>query len=107
IEHVLKEQAFAQTGLVDQETALKVGKLMQAQMLITGSIQQGGVRLRITANFTDVQTGEVKDSRQVTGADIFDLQDQLAGLFIKGQNVTVTAQQQQRVEKVLKSTADL
>lgn len=107
IERVLREQGFAQTGFVDTATAVRVGKLVQAGVLITGSIQVFGPKLRITANFTDVQTGEVRDSQQVTGTDIFELQDQLASLFIKRQNVTVTPIQQQRVEQVIKSTASL
>lgn len=106
IEHAIKEQALATTGLVDAGSAVKVGKLLGAQVLVSGSIQVFNGQIRIVANFIDAQSGEVKDSKEVTGANIFELQDQLAGLFIKQQNVTVTAEQQQRVASVLRSTAD-
>jgi len=109
IERVLKEQGFQQTGLVDADSAVKVGKLLGAQALITGSMQVSGRKVRLVANFIEVTSGQINDSQKVTGSldKIFDLQDQLAGLFIKNQSVTVTAKQQQRIHKVLKSTASV
>ncbi|MBV8084871.1 MAG: tetratricopeptide repeat protein [Chloroflexi bacterium] len=104
VANILKEQAFAQTGLVDPASAVKVGKILQAQVLVAGSIQSFNGQMRITANITDVESGEIKDSKQVTGTNIFDLQDQLAGLFVKEQQVTITPEQQQRLDRAVKST---
>jgi len=113
VDRIIKEQALAQTGLVDPKTAVKLGKLVGAQALISGSIQSVGSGddrpIEITANFVNVETGQITASKQVKGTlkGIFDLQEQLAGLFIKNQSVTVTPEQQQRIEKVLKATANL
>lgn len=109
IERIIKEQAFQQTGLVDPASTVKVGKVLGAQSLISGSIQATGEKIRIVATFVDIKTGQVNESHKVTGIldEIFDLQDQLANLFIKVQKVQITSQQQQRVDKVLKSTKNL
>lgn len=113
IEQVIKEQALAQTGLVEPRTALPVGKLLQAQTLVSGSIQTAGKgetrQIVIVANFIDVKTGEITQTLKVRGVlqDIFDLQEQLANLFVKSQQLTTTADQAQRMNKVLKSTGSL
>ncbi len=109
IDRIIKEQAFQLSGAVDPESAVKVGKLLGAQTLISGSIQVAGGSIRIIANFVDVESGKVNDSQKVTGSinNIFDLQDQLAGLFLKNQNIKVTTEQETRLTKSFKSTYNL
>lgn len=109
IDRVIKEQALSQTGLVDAKTTVPIGKLLQAQTLVSGSLQTAGTEVQLIANFIDVKTGEIKETQKVKGPlpSIFDLQEQLTGLFLKQQQVTVTPEQQQQIVKVLKSTTDL
>jgi len=109
IESILQEQQFAQTGMVDTQTAVAVGKIVGAQSLITGNILKAGNLVRITAHFTDMKTGQIGQSEVVTGPldSIFDLMDQLARKFIEASGVQVTAEQQQRVSAVTKATASL
>lgn len=109
IDRVIKEQALALTGLLDPGAAVKTGRLLGAQTLMTGTIQAVGDQIRIAASFTDVQTGQIRDSQQVTGllTDIFDLQEQLAMRFIRAQKAAVTPEQQRRLQKVLKATSSL
>jgi len=113
IDRIIKEQAFAQTGLVDAKTAVPIGKILQAQTLVSGSLQSAGTgdsrEVMVVANFVDVKTGEIQDTQKVKGQlkNIFDLQEQLVGLFVKNQKVEVTPVQQQRIDKVVKSTTSL
>lgn len=77
-ENILKEQAFQKSGFVDQESAIKLGKLIGAEVLVVGSIQYDAGMYRITSRMTDVETSKVIKSVQVTGNNIFDLQDKIA-----------------------------
>ncbi|MEK7431509.1 MAG: CsgG/HfaB family protein, partial [Cyanobacteriota bacterium] len=88
-ENILKEQAFQKSGFVEQENAIKLGKLLGAEILVAGSIQYSAGNYRLTARLTDVETGKVLKSVQVTGNDIFDLQDKIAIEIIKANNIKI------------------
>lgn len=59
IESILKEQALAQAGVIENETAQKVGQLAGAEYIITGEINTVGNQLRIDAHLLKVATGQV------------------------------------------------
>lgn len=63
LESVLKEQALSMTGLVDSSTAQKVGDLLGAEFVISGTISQSGKWLRIDAKIIRVSTGQVKSEK--------------------------------------------
>jgi tetratricopeptide (TPR) repeat protein len=109
ITQAIREQAFQQTGLADTKTAQKLGKLLGAQVMITGRVQVAGGRVRLTGTFVDIQTGVIKQAETVTGDldHVFDLQDELAQAFVRQQGVAVTAEQWQGATATLKSTASL
>jgi TolB-like protein len=60
LEAVLQEQALSMTGLMDSATAQTVGKLVGAQYIISGRINQSGKWIRIDARIIQVATGQVK-----------------------------------------------
>ena len=60
IEDVLKEQALSMTGLVDSSTAQKVGNMLGAQFVLTGTINKAGGWTRIDAKIIKVSTGHVR-----------------------------------------------
>jgi TolB-like protein len=60
LEAVLQEQALSMTGLMDSATAQTVGKLLGAQYIIVGRINQSGKWTRIDARIVQVATGQVK-----------------------------------------------
>ena len=60
LESVLNEQALSMTGLMDSSTAKTVGKMVGAQYIIGGKINQSGRWIRIDARIVQVATGEVK-----------------------------------------------
>ncbi len=76
---VMEEQALQLTGAVNDETVIKIGKLLGADYLIVGAFQKMGDTIRLTARFVEAESGSIKESAKVTGRidDIFDLQDQI------------------------------
>ncbi|MFN8672559.1 MAG: tetratricopeptide repeat protein [Candidatus Sericytochromatia bacterium] len=88
-ESILKEQAFQNSGFVDQENAVKLGKLVGAEILVVGSIQYIDGIYRITSRLTEVETSKVIKSVQVTGNNIFELQDKIALEIIKANNIAL------------------
>ncbi len=68
IEAVLKEQALAQSGVLNSEEAQQVGRMLNAELVLTGEITRPGNRLRIDAHIVRVESGEVFGEK-VTGPD--------------------------------------
>lgn len=102
LDKALKELNFSQTGLVSQETAKKLGKLIGADYALFGSITKFGTNrttIVIDATIIDVQTGEVKYVESVRGTDensIINLLDKLSVMII---NDLVPSEEQQPVVK--------
>lgn len=63
--HVRKatgEQRLGMSGLVDPETAAKVGKLVGARYVLVGSLNSLGGEITIESRLVDVETGVVLES---------------------------------------------
>lgn len=87
IENVLKELGFQQTSFTDKEQ-IRIGKLSGVDILVFGTIQKSNNNYRINVNFTDVQTGKIIRTFQVTGAEIFELQDKLSSEILRESKIT-------------------
>ncbi len=59
IQKILKELELSQTGLVSDENAVKVGKVIGAKMLITGKLYPKADNYEIFLKLLRVETGEV------------------------------------------------
>ncbi len=79
LEDVLKEQQLQGTKAFDKATAVKVGKLVGAQYAIHGSLIVSGSELRVDANVTSVEKGDVVASASATDQKdkVFDLEQKL------------------------------
>lgn len=107
INSVMKEYALQQSGFVDKKTTVKLGKLIGAQILITGSIQTFNDQFRINNKFIEVETGKVLKAKQVTGNNIFELQDRLAQEIVNDSNITLTEEIKNDIKKVTHATNNL
>ncbi|MFN0197696.1 MAG: DUF4350 domain-containing protein [Planctomycetaceae bacterium] len=67
IENILKEQKLSLSGLVDPQTAVQVGQLLQAERLLVGSFLEVGTDLGIQVRLVDTQSGSVVASERVSG----------------------------------------
>ncbi len=89
---VLGEIALGQSGAVNEKTAQQAGKLVGAQVMVTGAYQKSRNDIRITASLTDVETAGILGSLSVTGniRRIFDLQDEIAVKLLGALKVSVS-----------------
>lgn len=83
LEMVLQEQELSLSGIIDQNTAVKVGKLAGARYALLGSIVIIKGQIRISCRIIDVQTGEIVYAKSTYGdlSDIFELEEQLVYLI--------------------------
>lgn len=59
LDKVLKEQELMLSGIVDDATAVKVGKLAGAELLIVGTLYKKGDRYELYLKLLRVETGEI------------------------------------------------
>jgi TolB-like protein len=79
LEAVLNELKLQQSKAFDKATAVKVGKLIGAQYLVTGSLLLQGDKLRIDARMISAEGGKDVTAASVTGDKdkVFDLEQDL------------------------------
>jgi TolB-like protein/tetratricopeptide (TPR) repeat protein len=65
LEVILQEQKLSSTELIDKNTALRLGKLVAAQSIVTGSIIETGTGTEIVARLVDTETSEILASEDV------------------------------------------
>jgi TolB-like protein len=63
---VLEEQALALSGLMDSTNAQKIGKMLQAEYIIFGSIHELAGQYRIDASIVKVRTGQIQSEKVVS-----------------------------------------
>jgi TolB-like protein len=92
LEAILKEQKLSNSKNFDPNTAAKVGKLLGAQIILTGGYFDMMGSLRIDARFIDVETGKILKSDGVDGetASFFKIQKQLSWKIIKNMDTKIT-----------------
>ena len=75
----IQEIKLGMTGLIREETIVKVGKITGANLIFTGSYLISGNRIRVNAKLIRVDTGQIEKSIKIDGVleKIFDLQDRI------------------------------
>lgn len=75
----LNELQFSQSEFVDPQTRAALGKVKGAEVVVIGAWQASGEKLRLTARYVDVETGEILSTAVVDGTveDAFATQDKL------------------------------
>jgi serine/threonine protein kinase/tetratricopeptide (TPR) repeat protein len=86
---------------LDESLAIDVGRRLGATWVVVGGFQRLGGLVRITANFVDVETGEVRRTVKVDGriGDIFALQDKIVFELSQGLNVALRGTEIADIEK--------
>jgi TolB-like protein len=67
LEEVVREQSLQLSGRVDESSAVRVGRLAGATVLLTGSMTTVGSTLRLDVQFVGVERGVVLDSASAEG----------------------------------------
>jgi TolB-like protein len=85
IKQALNEQALQMSGAIDTKSAIELGKLLRADLIIVGSVVKIGSSYTINSRMIDVKTGEAQLGRNATGNDLNLLtslsRDLIDGLF--------------------------
>ena len=102
LEAILKEQKLSKSSQVDPATASKVGKLLGAQVILTGGYFEMMGSLRIDARFIDVETGKILKSDGVDGdaSSFFKIQKQLSWKIIKNLDTKITDKEKADLTKL-------
>jgi TolB-like protein len=107
LESILKEQKLSNSKDFDPSTAAKVGKLLGAQIILTGGYFDMMGSLRIDARFIDVETGKILKSDGVDGAtsSFFKIQKQLTWKIIRNMDTKISENEKKQLELTEKSKA--
>ena len=81
--------------------AIDIGRRLGAIWVVVGGYQRIGTMIRITANFVEVATGELRGTVKVDGKidDIFALQDKIVYELSRGLNVALQGSEVAGIEK--------
>jgi tetratricopeptide (TPR) repeat protein len=86
---------------LNDSLAIDIGRRLGATWVVVGGYQRLGGMVRITANFVDVATGELRGTVKVDGKieDIFALQDRIVYELSHGLNVALQGSEVAGIEK--------
>ena len=84
LDAILHEQKLSQTDLFDQSTALKLGGLIGAQSIITGSIIETRKGIEVVSRLIDTETSDILSSQ-----DVYSEKKDLAALNSLAQGMTI------------------
>ena len=70
INKTLSEQQLQKSGIVDEKSAVQLGKILGADLIIIGSVVKIGTAYTINSRMIDVKTGEATLGKNVTGNDL-------------------------------------
>lgn len=92
LEEIIKEQKLNNSKGFDPASASKIGKLLGAEIILTGAFFEMFGTFRIDARFIDVETGKILKSDGVEGltTSFFSLEKQLANKIISNLDIKVS-----------------
>jgi TolB-like protein len=107
LESILKEQKLNNSKEFDPSTASKVGKLLGAEIILTGGYFDMMGSLRIDARFIDVESGKILKSDGVDGqtSSFFKMQKQLSWKILKNMDTKITNEEKKELEADEKTKA--
>jgi len=91
ISAILNEQGFQQTGCTDSACAVKMGKLLSANKVLIGEINQIGAAVMITLRIVDVEKGVAEFSSSEKAEDLNAL-DRTAKKLVTNLTLRITGQ---------------
>ncbi len=103
IQAITDEIALGKSGAVDQTSAVRAGKLIQAGSVVRGTlISTGGTNLTMTSDVVSTQTSAVVGTGVTdnkTMNDLFSMEKDMVNGTFKALNITLTPREQQDVDR--------
>jgi len=81
LDRAVSEQKLQKSGLINDRSAVELGKLLGANFIIIGSVVKIGTAYTINARMMNIKTGEATLGRSVTGNDLNQLTHLSHNLF--------------------------
>lgn len=106
--NILKEISFQNSGLIDSNDAVKLGKLTGSNVIVSGSYQILGDEISINARFIDLEKGTVDNGSafhtrgEIT--NLFDLQEKVANELNQQFNLNLSSEDKQNIKDITHST---
>jgi len=102
---ILKEQELQYSGLVDQNTAVRLGKLMAAQYILTGSFTEMNGGLRVSAQIFSVEKGIQLGATSIEGEtrNFFWVEKKLFVKIIEFLEVMLSEEEKAKIVKVVET----
>lgn len=91
----ISEMKLGQSGLVDESSATRLGKLISAEQILTGSYQVSGNDIRVDVRIMETETGKVYKTASANGSmdNIFDVQIRLANSLLTALGLPLAAEE--------------
>lgn len=107
LQDLLGELEFNQSQYVDPATAQKIGKVVGATHVVSGTYTILGAKMAITANLVDVTTGKVVVPAQINGETeaFFELEKELVKILLTGLGAVLSPKERADIARI--QTADL
>ncbi len=80
---ILEEQKLAMTGIIDQSTASKLGKILGVDFIISGTLLKLNNTMEINSRIIEVESGSILAAENVKSYTSVTLQDQVIALSEK------------------------
>lgn len=80
---VLEEQKMVEAGIVDQETASEIGKLLGVKVIISGSVARIQNLLEVNARIVDVASASIITAESVSSSDVTSLRELVKEMAVK------------------------
>jgi TolB-like protein len=89
LQQILQEQNLGHEGRVSDESLVRVGKLIGAHYMVTGTLYDRNGNLRIDARIFDVETSQILKTESVRGKwdDLYDMVPRLAQQLMHDTNL--------------------
>ncbi|MFQ5603603.1 MAG: CsgG/HfaB family protein [bacterium] len=103
LQTLLEELELGSTGLVDNRTAPRVGKLIGARKLVSGGITQlSDENIRIDAALAETATSQLSPVEEVSGKlpTLFRMQKKLAFSIISDLGIVLSKTEREAIEKI-------
>ena len=101
MQDILDEQKMSRTPMFDSTTAAKVGRLLGAEFIVTGSLAASTPELRIDMRVIKVETGQIVKTARATGNEdkFFEIEQKLADDVLKDLDIALSPESAALLEK--------
>ncbi len=99
LKDINKEIMYSQSGMIDKERIIKVGKQIGAQYIVRGHWQRYGNQYRLNVKIVEVETTKILPGIMVDGYNPLDMQVKIVSNILKNIKVGITRLEAKKIVK--------